>query len=300
MEMKYARMAVMALSAFCFAGASSAAELTGTLKKIKETGVISMGIRESSVPFSYYDQNQHTVGYSYDIAQRVVSAIEETVGRKDLKVKLMPITSQNRIPLVQNGTIDFECGSTANTITRQAQVAFSNSIFIYGIRMVTKANSGIKDYPDLAGKTVASTAGTTDELLLRKMNAEKKMNMSIISAQDHSQGFESLATGRAVAFVMDDPILYGERAKARNPAEFEVVGTSPVTETYGCMLRKDDPAFKKIMDDTIAQMQTSGAAEKLYDKWFNSPIPPNGINLHYPLSAEMREMFRNPNDKALH
>jgi len=297
--MEFAKAVVLTIAALSLSSAASAADLTGTLKKIKETGAISMGVRESSVPFSYYDENQHTVGYSQDIALRIVSAIKEAVGRNDLQVKMMPITSQNRIPLVQNGTIDFECGSTANTMARHSQVAFSNGIFIYGIRMITRAGSVIKDYPDLAGKTVVSTAGTTDELMLRKMNAEKKLNMSIISAQDHSQAFQNVVDGRAVAFVMDDPILYGERAKAKNPNDFAIVGTAPVTETYACMLRKDDPAFKKVLDDTIAHMQTSGDAEKLYNKWFVSPIPPKGINLDYPLSAEMRLMFSNPNDKAL-
>jgi ABC-type amino acid transport substrate-binding protein len=297
--MKFTKAVVLALAALSLTNAANAAELTGTLKKIKDTGVISMGIRESSIPFSYYDENQHTVGYSQDIALRIVDAIKEAVGRHNLQIKTMPITSENRIPLVQNGTIDFECGSTANTMARQKQVAFSNGIFIYGIRMITRANSGIKDYPDLAGKTVVSTAGTTDELLLRKMNAEKKLNMTVISAQDHSQGFQNVVDGRAVAFVMDDPILYGERAKVKNPKEFAIVGTPPVTETYACMMRRDDPAFKKVVDDTIDRLQTSGDAEKLYNKWFNSPIPPKGINLHYPLSAEMRAMFHNPNDKAL-
>ncbi len=297
--MKFAAAAVMTFAALGLVGQASAEDFTGTLKKIKDTGVISMGIRESSIPFSYYDENQHTVGYSQDIALRIVDAIKKAVGRSDLQLRMMPITSQNRIPLVQNGTIDFECGSTANTMARQKQVAFSDSIFIYGIRMVTKANSGIRDYPDLAGKTVVSTAGTTDELMLRKMNAEKKLGMTVVSAQDHVQAFQSVADGRAAAFVMDDPILYGERAKAKNPNEFVVVGTPPGLETYGCMLRKDDPEFKKVMDDTIAQMQRSGEAEKLYDKWFNSPIPPKGINLKYPLSNEMRALFQNPNDKAL-
>jgi glutamate/aspartate transport system substrate-binding protein len=292
-----------AFTALMAAAASSlsvqAEELTGTLKKVKDTGVVSLGIREASVPFSYYDEHQNVIGYSADIAAKIVDAIKTQLNLPDLKVKMTPITSQNRIPLVQNGTIDFECGSTTNTFERQNQAAFSNSIFLYGIRMVTKKDSGIKDFSDLANKTVATTAGTSDERMLRSMNQEKHMNMTIISAADHPQSFMNVTSGRAVAFVMDEPLLYGERAKAQNPTDYVVVGTPPVSENYACMLRKGDPEFKKLLDDTVAQLETSGAAAKLYTKWFTSPIPPNGMNLNYPLSPEMKALFAQPNDKAL-
>ncbi|KVP53370.1 ABC transporter [Burkholderia ubonensis] len=278
--------------------AAHAQALTGTLKKIKDTGVVSLGIRESSVPFSYSDNQQKNVGYSRDIASRIVEQLKAELNLPGLAVKEIPITSQNRIPLLQNGTIDFECGSTTNTLERQKQAAFSNSIFLYGIRFSTRKDSGVKDFPDLAGKTVATTAGTSDERLLRKLNEEKGMNMTIISAKDHAEAFMNVTTGRAVAFVMDEPLLYGELAKDRNPGAHTVTGTPLVHENYACMMRREDPAFKRVVDGVIAKMQTSGDAEKLYNRWFTQPIPPKGMNLNYPLSAEMRQLFRNPTDQA--
>ncbi|WP_089340439.1 glutamate/aspartate ABC transporter substrate-binding protein [Burkholderia singularis] len=280
------------------AGAAHAQELAGTLKKIKETGVVGLGIRESSVPFSYSDNQQKNIGYSRDIAAKIIDEIKRQLKLPALIVKEIPITSQNRIALVQNGTIDFECGSTTNTLERQKQAAFSNSIFLYGIRFSTRKDSGIKDFGDLAGKTVATTAGTSDERLLRKLNEDKAMNMTIISAKDHAEAFMNVTTGRAVAFVMDEPLLYGELAKEKNPSAYQVTGTPLVHENYACMMRRDDPAFKQLIDAVIARMQTSGDAEKLYDKWFTQPIPPRGLNLNYPLSPEMRALFRSPSDRA--
>jgi glutamate/aspartate transport system substrate-binding protein len=268
------------------AGVSAAEELTGTLKKIKESGVVSLGHRESSIPFSYYDDKQHVVGYSQDIAMKIVDAIKAELKMPNLQVKLTPITSQNRIPLVQNNT------------ERQQQVAFSNTIFIIGTRLLTKKNSGIKDFPDLAGKNVVTTAGTTSERLLRQMNEEKNMKMNIISAKDHGESFLTLQSGRAVAFMMDDALLYGERAKARRPSDWVVVGTPQSREAYGCMLRKDDPQFKKLVDDTIAKLEKSGEAAKLYAKWFTKPIPPKHLNLNFPMSEDMKALYKNPNDKA--
>jgi glutamate/aspartate transport system substrate-binding protein len=213
-------------------------------------------------------------------------------------VKLTPVTSQNRIPLVQNGTIDIECGSTTNNLERQQQVAFSNTLFVVGTRLLTKKNSGVKDFPDLKGKNVVTTAGTTSERLLRKLNDDKQMGMNIISARDHSESFLTLQSGRAVAFMMDDALLAGEMAKARDPKEWHIVGTAMSKEAYGCMMRKDDPQFKKVVDGAIAQAMTSGEAEKLFKKWFESPIPPKGLNLNLPLTDDMKELFKNPNDKA--
>ncbi|TGN93070.1 glutamate/aspartate ABC transporter substrate-binding protein [Burkholderia sp. USMB20] len=291
------RWLAVALSC-ALAGAAHAQALTGTLKKIKDTGVVSLGIRESSVPFSYSDNQQKNIGYSRDIAARIIDALKVELKTPNLTVKEIPITSQNRIPLLQNGTIDFECGSTTNTLERQKQAAFSNSIFLYGIRFSTRKDSGVKDFPYLAGKTVATTAGTSDERLLRKLNEEKGMNMTIISAKDHAEAFMNVTTGRAVAFVMDEPLLYGEIAKDRNPGAYTVAGTPLVHENYACMMRKDDPAFKHVVDGVIAKLQTSGAAEKLYDQWFMQPIPPKGVSLNYPLSPEMKQLFRNPTDQA--
>ena len=275
-----------------------AQELTGTLKKIKDANTIVLGHRESSIPFSYYDDKQQIVGYSHELMMKVVDAIKQELKTPNLKVALNPVTSQNRIPLVQNGTVDLECGSTTNNTERQKQVAFSNSIFVVGTRLLTKKDSGIKDFPDLAGKNVVTTAGTTSERLIRKMNDEKKMNMNIISAKDHGESFLTLETGRAVAFMMDDALLYGELAKARNPKDWVVTGTPQSFEAYGCMMRKDDPQFKKLVDDTLAKVMQSGEAEKIYNKWFQSEIPPKGINLNFPLSKEVAALYKNPNDKA--
>jgi glutamate/aspartate transport system substrate-binding protein len=251
-----------------------AQELTGTLKKIKDSGSITLGHRESSIPFSYYDDKQQVIGYSQEFALKVVDAIKQELKAPGLEVKLLPVTSQNRITLVQNGTV------------------------IIGTKLMTKKDSGIKDFPDLAGKNVVTTAGTTSERLLRKMNEDKKMNMNIISAKDHGESFLTLETGRAVAFMMDDALLFGERAKAKKPDDWVVVGTAQSYEAYGCMMRKDDPQFKKIVDATIAKLETSGAAEQIYNKWFLASIPPKGLNLSFPLSKEMAGLYKNPSDKA--
>jgi glutamate/aspartate transport system substrate-binding protein len=281
------------------APALAAEELGGTLKKVKDSGTISLGHRESSIPFSYYDAQQHVVGYSHEIALLIVDAVKKQLGLKDVQVKLTPVTSQNRIPLIQNGTIDLECGSTTNNLERQKQVAFSNTIFIIGTRLLTKKSSGINDFPDLKGKNVVTTAGTTSERLIRKMNDEKQLGMNVISAKDHGESFLTLESGRAVAFMMDDALLAGEQAKARKRDDWHIVGTPQSREAYGCMLRKDDPQFKKVVDDAIAKVMTSGEGEKLYKKWFQSPIPPKGLNLDLPLTDDMKQLFANPNDKAL-
>ncbi|EPB4204425.1 amino acid ABC transporter substrate-binding protein [Yersinia enterocolitica] len=270
-----------------------------TLKKIKDNGVIVVGHRESSVPFSYYDNQQKVVGYSQDYSNLIVDAIKKKLNAPDLQVKLIPITSQNRIPLLQNGTFDFECGSTTNNLERQQQAAFSNTIFVVGTRLLTKKGSEVKDFKDLAGKPVVVTSGTTSEVLLNKLNEKDKMNMRIISAKDHGDSFRTLESGRAVAFMMDDALLAGERAKAKKPDQWDIVGTPQSQEAYGCMLRKNDPAFKTLLDETIATAQTSGVTEKSFDRWFKNPIPPKNLNLNFSLSDEMKVLFKAPNDKAL-
>ncbi|MFZ2852498.1 MAG: glutamate/aspartate ABC transporter substrate-binding protein [Rhodocyclaceae bacterium] len=286
------------LTAPLLAAPAFAQELSGTLKKIKETGTITLGHRESSIPFSYYDDKQQVIGYSQELMLKVVDAVKAELKLARLDVKLMPVTSSNRITLVQNGTVDFECGSTTNNSERQKQVGFSNTIFIIGTRLMTRNNSGIKDFADLAGKNVVTTAGTTSERLLRKMNEDKKLGMNVISAKDHGEAFLTLETGRAVAFMMDDALLYGEMAKAKRASDWIVVGTPPSYEAYGCMLRKDDPAFKKLADGALARAMTSGEAEKIYAKWFLQPIPPKGLNLGFPLSDAMKALYKAPNDKA--
>lgn len=277
---------------------SAPALADGTLDKIKASGSITLGHRESSIPFSYYNDQQQVIGYSQEVMLKVVDAIKADLKLATLQTKLMPVTSANRITLVQNGTVDIECGSTTNNSERQKQVAFSNSIFVIGTKLLAKKTSGVSDFPHLAGKNVVTTAGTTSERLLRKMNEDKKMGMNIISAKDHGESFLILESGRAAAFMMDDALLYGEMAKARKPADWMVTGAAQSQEAYGCMMRKDDPAFKKVVDTAIAKLQTSGEAEKIYNKWFMNPIPPKGLNLNMPLSDEMKGLYQAPNDKA--
>lgn len=285
-----------ALVAACTAGAQAQESLT--LKKIKETGSITLGHRESSIPFSYYDDKQQVIGYSHEMMLKVVDALKAELKLARLDTRLMPVTSANRITLVQNGTVDLECGSTTNNLERQKQVGFTTTIFVIGTRLMVKKTSGINDFADLAGKNVVTTAGTTSERLIRKMNEDKKMGMNIISAKDHGEAFLTLETGRAVAFMMDDALLYGEMAKAKKPGDWTVVGTAQSKEAYGCMLRKDDPGFKKVVDAALAKVMTSGEAEKIYGKWFLNPIPPKGLNLNMPLSDDMKALYKAPNDKA--
>ncbi|MCK6405614.1 MAG: glutamate/aspartate ABC transporter substrate-binding protein [Rhodocyclaceae bacterium] len=281
-----------------FVATPAIAQESATLKKIKETGSITLGHRESSIPFSYYDDKQQVIGYAHEILLKVADAVKADQKLAKLDIKLMPVTSANRITLVQNGTVDIECGSTTNNTERQKQVSFSNTFFVIGTRIQVKKDGGIKDFGDLAGKNVVTTAGTTSERLLRKMNEDKVMKMNIISAKDHGESFLTLETGRAVAFMMDDALLYGEMAKAKKPGDWAVVGTAQSKEAYGCMLRKDDAGFKKVVDDAIAKLQTSGEADKIYAKWFMNPIPPKGLNLNMPMSDEMKALHKAPNDKA--
>ena len=275
-----------------------AAELTGTLKKIKESGTITLGHRDSSIPFSYIaDASGKPVGYSHDIQMAIVEGLKKQLDMPDLKVKYNLVTSQTRIPLVQNGTVDVECGSTTNNAERAQQVDFSVGIFEIGTRLLSKAGSEYKDFADLKGKNVVTTAGTTSERILKAMNADKQMGMNVISAKDHGEAFQMLESGRAVAFMMDDALLAGEMAKAKKPTDWAVTGTPQSYEIYGCMVRKGDADFKKAVDDAIVATYKSGDITKIYDKWFQSPIPPKGLNLGFPMSKELKELIANPTDK---
>jgi glutamate/aspartate transport system substrate-binding protein len=296
--MKVCKAAVL-LAAIGLIPVGAHAQEAGTLKKIKDTGTISLGYRESSIPFSYYDDHQNVIGYSQEFMARAVEAIKQKLNMPKLVIRLTPVTPQNRIPLVQNGTVDLECGSTTNNAERQQQVAFSTSIFVIGTRLMTKKDTGIKGWSDLKGKTVSTTAGTTSERLLRKMNQDKSMGMNIVSAKDHAEAFAALANGRASAFMMDDALLAGERAKASNQSEFVILGAPQSEEAYGCMMRKNDPEFKKVVDDAITKMELSGEADRIYQKWFQSPIPPRGLNLNFPENDAVKALFKSPNDKAI-
>jgi len=290
----------LAIALALFAVPALAAEDLGpTLSKIKDSGIVAIGHRESSIPFSYYDDKQQVVGYSQDFALEIVAALKKELNAPGLQVKMVPVTSQNRIPLVRNGTVDIECGSTTNNLERQQQVAFSNSLFIVRTRLLTRKDSGIKDFPDLKGKNAVVSAGTTSERLLRKLNEEKKLDIKITSAKDHGESFLILESGRAAAFMLDDVLLYGELAKARRRDDWIVTGTPQSREAYGCSMRREDPKFKALVDRTVARIETSGEAEKIYAKWFLNPIPPRNLNLNFPLSDEMKALFKSPNDKAL-
>ena len=293
------RARLAAVAAARAAAPAFAGELGPTLEAIRASGVIRLGHRESSIPFSYYDDRQQVVGYSHELMLAVVEAVKGEVGTPGLAVKLVPVTSQNRIPLVQNGTVDLECGSTTHNAERARQVAFSNTIFVVGTRLLTRKDSGIRDFDDLRGRNVVTTAGTTSERLLRKIDAERKLRLSIISAKDHGESFLTLETGRAVAFMMDDALLHGEMAKARRPQDWVVTGTPQSLEAYACMMRRGDARFKKLVDATLARVMTSGRAEAIYRKWFQSPIPPRGLNLDFPLSEANRRAFQAPTDKPL-
>ncbi|CAG2155348.1 glutamate/aspartate ABC transporter substrate-binding protein [Cupriavidus numazuensis] len=298
--MKHATLASLLIAVLTLAPLAHGAQpLTGTLKKIHDTGVITLGVRQSSIPFNYNLGGVRQVGYSYDINVKIVDAIKKALNMPDLIVTEIPITSQNRITLLQNGSIDIECGSTTNNLERQKQVAFTDTIFIIGTRLLVNKDSGINSWADLKGKNVVTTAGTTSERLLRKMNDEQHLGMHIISTKDHGQSFLTLESGRAVAFMMDDALLYGERAKAREPSEWTVVAKPASREAYGCMIRKDDPQFKALADGVIAGLMKSGEIKHMYTKWFLQPVPPKGLNLDFPLSDDMKSLFAHPNDEAL-
>ncbi|HDS1736550.1 MULTISPECIES: glutamate/aspartate ABC transporter substrate-binding protein [Pseudomonas] len=291
-----------AIAAAVIASPAMAEELTGTLKKIKDSGTITLGHRDSSIPFSYFaDGSGKPVGYSHDIQLAIVEHLKKQLDVPNLNARYNLVTSQTRIPLVQNGTVDVECGSTTNNVERQQQVSFSVGIFEVGTRLLTKVKDGkpaFNDFPDLAGKNVVTTAGTTSERILKAMNADKQMKMNVISAKDHGEAFNMLEGGRAVAFMMDDALLAGEMAKAKKPADWTITGTPQSYEIYGCMVRKGDEAFKKAVDDAIVALYKSGEINKIYDKWFSQPIPPKGLNLKFPMSDELKALIANPTDKA--
>jgi glutamate/aspartate transport system substrate-binding protein len=278
--------------------ASAADEAAGTLRKVKEAGVMTIGYRESSVPWSYLGESQKPIGYSHEVAIKIFDAVKTELGMPALQLREIPITAQNRIPLMQNGTIDLECNGTTNTSERRKQVAFSNTIAYTQTQLLTKKKSGIREFDDIKGKAVVVTAGTTSEHYLRKWNDEQKANVSIVAARDHSQAFLMLQTDRADAFFMDRDVLGSMLAKADDKADYVITGKPQTKEALACMLRKDDPQFKALVDGVIAKMQTSGEAAKMYDHWFMSPIPPNGVVLNAPLTEAMRELYAHPNDQS--
>lgn len=279
------------------ATSARAEELTGTLKKIKDTGAITIGYRESSVPFSYLDDNQKPVGYAMDICAKIVDAVKQDLKLDKLEVKYTPVTSATRIPLIANGTVDLECGSTTNNAAREKQVSFTNTHFLTATRFVSKKSSAVKMMDDLKGKTVVSTSGTTNIKQMNDVNTEKKMGMNIIPAKEHTESFLMVETDRAVAFGMDDILLAGLVANAKNPGQFTISDfTLSKPEPYGIMLRKDDPAFKAVADKATAALYKSPEGPALYDKWFTKPINKAGLNMNFPMTPAMKKEFANPSD----
>lgn len=276
---------------------TAAAQATTTLDKVKANGAITVGYREASIPFSYLGADGQPTGFGWEICGKVVEQVKKTVGLADIKVVRQSVTSQNRIPLIQNGTVDIECGSTTNNADRNKQVDFAINYFYTGTRFIVKADSSIKSVDDLKGKKVVSTTGTTNYQVLRKLNAEKNMGFELMGAKDHAESLLLVQQDRVDAFGMDDILLYGLRASSSNPAEFAIVGDPIQVEPYAIMLRKDDPAFKKLVDDTLAGMIKTGEFQSLYKKWFQSPIPPKGINLNAPMSKELQHNLKLLSDK---
>jgi len=279
-------------------GIAGAASAQDTLKKIKDSGAITIGHRDASIPFSYYDDQQKPIGYAMDLCLRIVDAVKKELKMPDLKVNYQLVTSANRIPLMANGTIDLECGSTTNNLERQKQVWFTITHFVTANRWVSKKASNAHSLNDLKGKTIVSTAGTTNIKQITEINAAQNLGMNIISANGHPEAFQMVETGRAVAFVMDDILLYSLAAQSRNPAEFEISKEALSVEPYGIMLRKDDTAFKKVVDAAMVETYKSGAINAIYEKWFLKPIPPKGLNLNVPVSDQLKKVFANPTDSG--
>jgi len=295
--MKHLRLTGLALAAAFCAGQAHADELTGTLKNIKQTGAITLGYRDSSIPFSYLDDNQKPIGFAMDICYKIVDAVKKELKLDKLEVKLEPVTSSTRIPLLANGTIDLECGSTTNNAEREKQVAFTNTHFLTASRFVSKKSSKINSIDDLKGKPVVSTSGTTNIKQLTEANAARHLGINIIPAKDHAEAFLMVETDRAVAFVMDDILLAGLVAGSKDPGAY-VISTDEFSkpEPYGIMLRRDDPAFKKVADAATAALYQSPEGAALYAKWFQQKIPPKGLNLNVPIGPELKHEFAKPSD----
>ena len=287
------RFALAAVAAAVLAmNAATAAELTGTLKKIQETGSITLGYRESSVPFSYLGADGKPVGYAFEVCRKVAESAQKELGLAKLDVKYQAVTSANRIPLIQNGTVDIECGSTTNSLVRQREAAFSVSYFVW-------KSSGINSMKDLNGKTIAVTSGTTSVALMKKFEKENGIRVRYMMTKDFAEAMQLVANKRADAFVLDDVLLAGQIANLKNSADFKILDAALSVEPYGAMFRKDDPQFKALVDKTVTNMIKTGELEKLYKTWFESPIPPKNVNLNFKMNNYTKELFANPSDKGI-
>jgi glutamate/aspartate transport system substrate-binding protein len=298
MKRPFFLLAGAAASVAALSLALPALALDGTLKRIKDNGSITVGHRDASIPFSYYDGKRQVVGYTVDLCLRVVDAVKAELKMPKLDIRYQLVTSANRIPLMANGTIDLECGSTSNNVERQKQVWFTITHFVTANRWIAKKSANIKSLQDLKGKTVVSTAGTTNIKQITEINAAKNLGMEIIAANGHPEAFQMVESGRAVAFVMDDILLYGLAAQSRNPNDYAISAEPLSVEPYGIMLRKDDAAFKKVVDAAMIRIYRSGEVNAIYDRWFQSPVPPKGINLNVPMSTQLKKVVANPTDSG--
>lgn len=297
--MKFLAKTGLLLVAALFALNANAQELTGTLKKIKDSGTITLGARESSGALAYTLGDGKYVGFHTEMSEKIAADLKKQLKMPKLDIKFQPVTSQNRIPLVQNGTVDLECGSTTNNAARQKDVAFAMTTYVEEGRIVVRANSPIKGIADLNGKTVATTTGTTSVQTLRKNKRAANMDFKEVFGKDHADSFLLLESGRADAFVMDGQILAGLVSKSKNPADYKILGEVLSVEPIACMMRKDDPAFKKAVDNSIEAMVKSGELAKMYDKWFVQPIPPSNTKVGLPLSQATKDAWMHPNDKPM-
>jgi glutamate/aspartate transport system substrate-binding protein len=274
--------------AFSTAATAAAQPAGGTLAKIQRTNAITLGVRDGSIPFSFLDDRQRYQGYSIDLCMKIVAAVQKKLNAPGLKVATNPVTAANRIPLMANGTIDLECGSTTNNAERQKQVAFAPTMFVIANRLLSKKSSNIRTLDDLKGKTLVATAGTTTHKQMTMLNAERKLGMTILVGKDHPESFLMLETGRAVAEANDDILLAGQVATARNPDQYVIGSEALSVEPYGIMLRRGDPAFKAVVDAALTDLYRSDEFPKIYARWFTSPIPPRGVNLNFPMSAQLK------------
>ena len=289
---------LLALAITTLAASATFAQANDTLAKIKNSGAITLGVRESS-GLSYTLGNGKYVGFHTEMAEHIIADLQKQLGLSKLEIKYQPITSQHRVPLVTNGTVDLECGSTTNNATRAKDVAFAVTTYVEEVRIATKANSGIQSVKDLNGKTVATTTGTTSVQTLRKHERAGGIDFKEVLGKDHADSFLLLETGRADAFIMDGSILAANISKSKTPNDYKVVGEVLSVEPIACMMRKDDPAFKKAVDDSIVRQIKDGSLTKLYDKWFMQPIPPNNVKVGLPLSAATKDAWAHPNDKPM-
>lgn len=289
--------AALLVTACAFASFTNA-NAADTLAKIKNAGEIRLGVRDASVPFSFLDQNQHYVGFSIDLCQKVVDKVKQTLGMPSLTVTNVPVTSANRIALVNNGNVDIECASTANSLERQKQVGFSVATFVSHTRWLVKANAGLKSAADLKGKTVVYTQGSNALGFAKEISEKSNLNLQYIPAHDHSESMLVLESGRAAAFIEDDILLAAKKADAKDPNAYTFLPESYNSLYYGLMIAKDDPAFKKVVDDTLKSLMASGEFEQIYKKWFEGAIPPRGIKLNFPMSPDLKERVKAPSDKV--